>query len=258
MPQAVFLLLMLGGSVWLAWRRPQLGFCALFFFLVLAPTSSVVPMVDEVGADRRVYLPLCGLCALVALADRWRKWVLVAARVLAIIAIGRNEVYRDPIALWRADVAALPGNYRAHNNLGLALIGAGQMREAVPHFQRALKIEPGFAEAHNNLGLALARLGHAEASEHYRRALAANPAYASAHNNLGLILGALGRTREALAAFRKAIELDRLGPPSYLNLARELVRARDVAAAKEVLEDLLEIAPDHPRALALLRSLGSE
>ena len=57
--------------------------------------------------------------------------VLAAAGVLAIIAIGRNEVYRDPIALWRADVAALPGNYRAQNNLGLALIGAGQMREAI-------------------------------------------------------------------------------------------------------------------------------
>ena len=247
-PQAVLLLLLLGGSVWLAWRRPQLGFCALFFFLVLAPTSSVVPVVNEVGADRRVYLPLCGLCALVALADRWRKWVLAAAGVLAIIAIGRNEVYRDPIALWRADVAALPGNYRAQNNLGLALIGAGQMREAVPHFQRALEIEPGFAEAHNNLGLALARLGHAEASEHYRRALAENPAYASAHNNLGTALVAAGDSSGALWHFHQAVAIDSDFASAYNNLGLLLAGAGDRQGAEAHYRRALAAHPDFGQA----------
>ena len=248
-PQAAFLLLLVGGSVWLAKRRPQLGFCALFFFLVLAPTSSLVPVVNEVGADRRVYLPLCGLCALVVVADRWRWWVLAAAGVLAIVTIGRNEVYRDPVHLWSADVAALPGNYRAHNNLGLALVRAGQMQEAVSHFQHALALEPSFAEAHNNLGLALAKLGYGDqASEHYRRALAENPAYASAHNNLGTALVAVGDSSGALRHFRQAVAIDSDFVSAYNNLGLLLIGAGDRQGAKAHYRRALVANPDYGQA----------
>ena len=248
-PQVTLLLLLVGGSVWLAWRRPQVGFCALFFFLVLAPTSSVVPVVGEVGADRRVYLPLCGLCALVAAADRWRGWVLAGAGVLAMIAIGRNEVYRDPVVLWRADVAALPGNYRAHNNLGQALLEAGRIREAVPHFHRALEMEPGFAEAHNNLGLALAGLGHSDqASKHYRRALVENPGYASAHNNLGMVLVAAGDSSGALRHFRQAIAIDPDFATGYNNLGLLLAGEGDRQGAEAHYRRALSAHPDYGEA----------
>ncbi len=152
-----------------------------------------------------------------------------------------------------------PGMATIHKRMGTAHRQLRDSRAARAAYEKAVELDPEDAEAWSNLGVILAESGEFEAGRKAcETAVTVEPRYASAHNNLGLILGALGRTREALAAFRKAIELDRLGPPSYLNLARELVRARDVAAAKEVLEDLLEIAPDHPRALALLRSLGSE
>jgi tetratricopeptide (TPR) repeat protein len=253
--QAALLLSMLGGSLWLGWRRPRIGFCALFFFAVLLPTSSVVPVVNEVGADRRVYLPLCGLCALVVAAAARRDGrllgglALVAAGALAVLTIGRNQVYQSPVTLWRAEVAALPGNYRAHNNLGLALVGADRMRAAVPHFQRALALEPEFAEAYNNLALALAKLGLAEdATAHYRRALEQSPGYASAHNNLGTVLVAAGDSTGARWHFRKAIELDADFASAYNNLGLLLAGAGDAARAQAYYHRALEANPDYGQA----------
>lgn len=249
------LLSLLAGSLWLAWRRPRIGFLPLFFFTVLAPTSSVVPLVNEVGADRRVYLPLCGLCALVAAAAGRRDsrlpggLILVATGALALLTIERNQVYQSRVTLWRADVDALPDNPRGHNNLGVALSSTGQDQAAVPHFQRALDLEPTFYEAHDNLGLALSRLGlAADAIEHYRQALAQNPRFASAHNNLGAALVAAGDSLGARWHFNKSIELDADNAHGYNNLGLLLAGAGDTAQAQAYYRRALGADPDYVQA----------
>jgi hypothetical protein len=45
-------------------RWPKVGFFGAWFFITLAPASSVVPIATEVGAERRMYLPLAGLVVL--------------------------------------------------------------------------------------------------------------------------------------------------------------------------------------------------
>ena len=49
-------------------RRPRFAFPAAWFFVTLAPTSSIIPIATEVGAERRMYLPLAGLLVLVVVA----------------------------------------------------------------------------------------------------------------------------------------------------------------------------------------------
>ena len=67
---------------------------------------------------------------------------------------------------------------------------------------------PGNERAHSNLGVALAdRQLLDEAIAHYRKALEINPDYAEAHNNLGLALADRGPTDEAIAHYRKALEI---------------------------------------------------
>ena len=63
-PYLLFILLLLAGSVALYARRPRLGFCAIWFWITLSPASSFVAMAGEVGAERRMYLPLIGLITL--------------------------------------------------------------------------------------------------------------------------------------------------------------------------------------------------
>src|SRR3989442_14975373 len=78
-PQGMLILALLAATVVALVRWPAAGFLGAMFFLTLAPTSSVVPILSEVGAERRMYLPLA---AIVVLA------VVLAARAVDRIAQG--------------------------------------------------------------------------------------------------------------------------------------------------------------------------
>jgi hypothetical protein len=64
LPYALAVVALLVGGLVALFRWPPLGFAAAWFFLTLAPTSSVVPIATEVGAERRMYLPLIALMTL--------------------------------------------------------------------------------------------------------------------------------------------------------------------------------------------------
>ena len=67
--------------------------------------------------------------------------------------------FDEAIAHYQEALEIEPNDADAHNNLGLALAGRGQIDEAMAQYHEALKIRPDFAEAHINLGLALAGRG---------------------------------------------------------------------------------------------------
>jgi tetratricopeptide (TPR) repeat protein len=178
-------------------RRPKLGFAAIWFFAVLAPTSSFVPIASEVGAERRVYLPSAGLIILGAVCVGWLlsrvedllirpkgrregepvrtprrvsapAVVVALAAVLPFATARRNLVYDNPMGLWRTAIEAVPWNPRAHVNLGLALAQVGDRQAAIAKYRDALKLDPVDPEAHYNLGNALSLAGDLdEAIKHY-------------------------------------------------------------------------------------------
>src|SRR5690606_22280303 len=67
-------LVLVGALVTLAWRQrrtwPLFAFTVAWMLLILAPTSSVMPIAD-LAVERRMYLPLTmiALCAAAALHD---------------------------------------------------------------------------------------------------------------------------------------------------------------------------------------------
>jgi hypothetical protein len=79
-PQALFLVALLAATIAALRRSPPIGFLGAWFFMTLAPTSSIMPIATEVGAERRMYLPLIALVVLGVvggylcwgLAERWR------------------------------------------------------------------------------------------------------------------------------------------------------------------------------------------
>jgi Flp pilus assembly protein TadD len=66
-PQGAIVVALLAATVVALIRWPAIGFLGTMFFLTLAPTSSVVPILSEVGAERRMYLPLAALVVLVVI-----------------------------------------------------------------------------------------------------------------------------------------------------------------------------------------------
>jgi tetratricopeptide (TPR) repeat protein len=81
-------LLGIAATIWLWRRRPAWGWLGALFFLLLAPTSSVLPIVTEPVAERRVYLPMVALLVPAVLGvARLITWQCRTQRSRAVAAI---------------------------------------------------------------------------------------------------------------------------------------------------------------------------
>ena len=142
----------------LQWRRrPWWAWLGLLCFLLLAPTSTVLPIRSEVVAERRMYLPmLLVVVAAVAGAARllsragsaWRAAALIA--VVGALAWRTREhvpVYRDDVALWADAFAKRRPGSRSHlagqilGNHAAMLFEAGRVAESEPLFDTMMQCE---------------------------------------------------------------------------------------------------------------------
>jgi Flp pilus assembly protein TadD len=269
-PFVVLVLVLLAMAIFAFGRRPVVGYPAIWVFLILAPTSSFVPIVSEVGAERRMYLPLAGLVVLLVTAgerivDRWSHRVrrpralrggAVVAVALVVAALAwtthrRNADFRSAETLWRTAVAARPLNPRAHNNLGRSIHRDGRVLEAIRHYERSLELDPRYSQAHFNLGVAHGDLGRSdEAIRSYRRALESNPELARAHHNLGTELANGGRLQEAIPRFEEAVHLAPEWAGARYHLGRALRLAGRTAEALDQLRRAVELDPEHWESLS--------
>ncbi|HZT75581.1 MAG TPA: tetratricopeptide repeat protein [Vicinamibacterales bacterium] len=88
LPQALLVVALIAATVALARRHPRIAFAGAWFFLFLAPTSSILPIATEVGAERRMYLPLVAIVALAVVginAARRRLRVPAAATTALLV-----------------------------------------------------------------------------------------------------------------------------------------------------------------------------
>jgi tetratricopeptide (TPR) repeat protein len=245
---------MLGLTVWGAYRNRPWAFAGIWTFLILAPTSSVIPIAD-VAFEHRMYLPLAAVLTVALCALRKVKATSVLAIVLAaMVGLGwrtveRNKVYRTQVTIWTDTVAKRPENPRARVNLGNALCDEGRFAESVPHFEEALRLDAGYAQAHNNLGRALAMLDRtSEAAPRFRQALVLQPGYAEAHYNLGTALHRLGQRDEAVRQLREAVKLKPDYVDAWSNLGLVLTELGRLPEAMECFEKATALRPDFAEA----------
>jgi tetratricopeptide (TPR) repeat protein len=240
-------------------RRPALGFLGAWFFLILAPSSSILPLTTQTMAEHRMYLPLASVVVLGVLgAERLGRRRAIPALVLLVGIFGwrterRNRDYRDPHAMWSETAARQPRNARAHSNLATALVELGRDSEALAQYQEALRIQPDFATPHYGMGNLLLRTGRAEeASEQYEQAVRLAPDYVRAWHGLGDAKLRLGRVTEAIAAYQSALAITPDSPSTGYNLAHALFVARRTREAMEQYQRYLDLKPDDADAHSVL------
>ena len=250
-PFIFFLLALLALTAFALWRRPALGFLGAWFFVILAPTSSVVGGTRQMLAEHRMYLSLAAVVVLAVLgAHAWlgrRTTFFFAALTVALgtATIGRNHDYRSELALYADTAAKRPANAYARYNLGKALAEAGRFDEAIVHDQAAVRLRPDLAGAHYNLANALLSAGRTpEAVASYEAALKLKPGYAKAHFALGNLLLGRGEKTEAFAHFRTAVTLDPSDFDARTNLGGVALELGRLDEAQEQLELVARAQPD--------------
>lgn len=176
-PQALLLALVAGATLAGIVRRSPLAFTGAWFLLILAPTSSILPIVTEVAAEHRMYLPLAAVigCLVLGVAASGRlvrrvasRSVLLGAGAVACAGVAlalsaatraRNLDYRSDETLWRRTVEEQPDNQRARVAYGVTLFGQRRFAEAEAQLRAALALEPNDAVATGRLGGVVAAQG---------------------------------------------------------------------------------------------------
>lgn len=275
-------------------RWPAAAFLGVCFFVILAPTSSVLPIADAIF-EHRMYLPSAAVIVgavvaahcLFGIRARWAMGVIALG--LIGLTIDRNGDYRSAVELWQDTVSKRPTNARARGNLGEELMKEKRYVEAIVHFEAAYRLTPDLPIVPHNLAVALDFAGRREeAIGYYRKALGLQPKNFLSRTNLanalaaqGMIEEALslyaetvrdvpdfaeaqtgyarallraGRTAEAIERFRRAIELRPRDPERHFDLGDALVRAGRVSESIAPLSEAVRLQPDH---LAALNNLGN-
>jgi len=264
-PVAVMVL----GTLYALWRNWPIGFLGAWFFGILSPTL-LVPIVTEVAAERRMYLPLAAIAVMVvvggyrlglrilgqplpdAATPDGRRWpailgtglLLLVAGCLWAVSFERLAVYRDEESLWRDALATYPNSAKSHLNLGFALMNSNRGAEAIDEFRETLRLDPESHEAHFNWGTVLKNEGRLEeALKHFAQAVEVAPNHFDCRRMCGIVLTELKRYPEAIAQFEQALKIRPDSEVIHYNLGLALRESGQLPEAAQRYAEVLRVAP---------------
>jgi tetratricopeptide (TPR) repeat protein len=260
-----FLLALLGGTAWALYRWPWLGFLGAWFFVILGPTSSIMPIAD-VAVEHRMYLPLASVVVLFVLAGDWALrrlaregvvrrglaagCIVLVVAVLATLTLRRNEDYRSSVSIWGDALTKRPSLARAHVSFATANLDQGNLEEAAAHFAEAVRLKPADSLSRTNQALVWLRTGQFERAQTALEQVV--PTYPHGLDTLGLALRLQGKVDPATKAFRRAVEIDphRAGLRYHLGAVLFFQGHRTEAAAEY--EEALRLDPTYTERTARL------
>jgi protein O-mannosyl-transferase len=236
-----------------SWRAPRWtrsaragAFGAAWFLLLLAPTSTVVPLAD-VLVEHRVYLASWGIfLGIATVASTFLAGHVppthrrMAAGALVVIAWGalftvtwqRNEVWGSRLALWADAAQKSPQKARARANHAHALRKVGRPQEAVAEYVAALRLVGEKPELLRGLGEVLYEAGRVdEAIGALERSLALAPGDSRTLSDLAVGLATARRFGEAERVARQAVAADPRNALAHLTLGNIRLEQGDPQAA---------------------------
>lgn len=240
------------GIVWVL--RKQVVFIPVVLIVGLAflPAVSLVVQYREFfTADRYCYFPMIGIAWIVAMifsrlvinghmvgTGAITAWVAYAA----VVASFQVNHWESSLAIWQRASRFAPTNSLVFNNLGSALVEAGNLDKAVDAYERSLLLNPKNFRAWNNLAeVSLRQQRYEEAIAASEKAVKLNANYPQAHHNWGMALLALGRCAESIDHFRLGAKHGYPASIRAMGLAFE--REKQPAKAEICYRQLIKIQP---------------
>lgn len=255
----------------LAWKTLQGRWrgttaATLLFLGMLFPLTgflNVYGMLYAWVADRWVYMPSLPLFALVG--HLWQYAYLRKAQLVQIgsviiliicgvLTLQQSATYKTIDTFWQAAINGNANPWKARSDYADALITAGRASEAVEQLNQAIKENP-VSDCYCNLGVALNNLGrNKEALEAFKTALEIEPGMAVVHYNIGKIYSALGNNAESERYFRSAIELK----PEFVTARNDLGNLLfQTGRLKEAELEFRSALSSHPNSGPIHTSIGN-
>jgi len=253
--RGIFVLLLVSGTAVALWKAPRIGFLGACFFLILAPSSSIVPLATQTMAEHRMYLPLAVIITLASLT-LYRiggRLVLLSGFALALLltqlTISRNRDYVTAESLWRDTIKKWPSCARAHNNLGSVYFESGRKDEALTEYEKAIQLDPLLSNAHYNLGVALLDADcRAEARRLFEEELQINVNHAQARFQLGRLHVEAGESAQAISFLQESLRIKPDNAPAHYYLGDALAAMGRNTEARACYEHALALHPDYAAA----------
>jgi tetratricopeptide (TPR) repeat protein len=259
----VILLAVIAAALRLRTRFPVLSFGVLLFLLLLAPTSSVIPLADAL-VERRMYLPSIGLIVcLVSLVSLMpmRGAALIAAMCAVLVPASvltwrRSQLWGEPVALWKDAVSKSPRKVRAYPHLIYSYVLAKRCHEAVTMLEQAGSAVPrDYAILISEAEAYACALKLDQALDKLVAASALDPS-AEVHGLMSLVLARSGRREEALKYAELAISKE---PPTsdmaYFYRGQWFAIAQQYEAAEAEYSSALKLNPQNAEARSAMSNL---
>ena len=260
------ILVALAVTAWRLRRRFPLACYGFFVFLLLmAPTSSILPIRDPV-AERRLYFAMPGLLLiLVDVLSRVkmdRKALVGGGLVLlllaAVVTHARSEVWADPVAIWEDTARKSPGAWRPHFQLGFAYFTAQRCQQALPEFEKAAALHPSDADLLLDWGLTYDCLNRFDEALHKLNQSALLKPTAHVFSQIGMVNGKLERWPDAMTALTAAQRIDPDFADTYVYLGVVHTKTNQLVYAVQDFRRALELDPANSRARQFLQAVAAQ
>jgi tetratricopeptide (TPR) repeat protein len=245
-------------------RVPLVTFAWTFAALAHAPLW-LVPR-GEVMVEYRTYLPMVGLCMVLAYAiDASRAWLtdrgaatavptpstlhvpsaLFVLAACGLFTLARGDAWATERTLWNDVLAKAPDSPRAYLTLGELARRDGDIDGAIRLLQKSVELDPSYERAWANLGGLFTQRGELErARDVLLAALKLDRDDFQAANNLGNVLTSLHQPELAERYYKEALAIQPLFPEAELNLGHALVKRGAFDEGMRHYERALQLAPD--------------
>jgi cytochrome c-type biogenesis protein CcmH/NrfG len=251
---------LMGVGFYLISLLPVLGFVAMSYMRVgwVADHFLYIPMIGIVALVVGVGVRASDLAGV-----KWRPaFGVLAAAVVGLLAFWSHRyagIWENEDKLWSYTLKHNWECWQAHNRIGAREFNRGNVDVALDHFREATRLRPDLAETQNNLGSAvLAKKDAKAAIRHFQEALRLSPAIVAIQSNLAR---ALLLDNQPAAAAELYADLCRRYPdnPTFLcNLGVTLFQSGKKTEAIAIFRRALEIDPNLPDARENLRAAMEE
>jgi Flp pilus assembly protein TadD len=242
-------------------RTPLASFGVIMFVLLIAPTSSIIPIKD-VLAEHRMYLPFLGLILICCEALRrvaFSQVIMIATAALlacCVLTYQRCEIWSSPLSLWNDAASKSPNKLRPRFQIAHGLYSEGRFPEAVQSYETAAKIGPVDDTLLVDWALALTDAHRPdEALQKFRQAVLINNT-AHVHTQIAVVFARQQRYEDARAELEIAKQIDPGYDVTYGYLGAVEEAEKHIDAARAQYRHALELNPQNQMARAGMARMG--